>query len=296
MCCFCIDDGPIEGDKYAQSPSKTQTFQISMGDAPCASPGCFLVSFFLPPCALFALRKKALGGSLEDNICCMVTFNMIVCIGPLYHLLGLSFLIQSNFCSFSPWSSLNSRVIIQNADLFIQAIVVRGRILPCACWLKCYVVAVVPSVRLGWWWWIDTSCIQTHAIEGSLESITLYSCYHASASSHRLWVKLYISLHLLVSYQPFFFSSVHPATATFCSAYQPSRWSNLHAYLGYVILLSCVLVLINSLLFLQLVWAPKWTMRWIISKISLAHLPSSQRSLSGKMLLLWQCNPLKNVL
>ena len=70
-CCGCIDDGPIDGDKYNESGDKPNKFAISMGDAPCASPGCCCVSFFFPPCALYTIRKKALGGSLKDNICCM---------------------------------------------------------------------------------------------------------------------------------------------------------------------------------------------------------------------------------
>jgi len=53
-----------------------------MGDAPCVAPGCFCLSVLCPPCALYSIRKRALGGSLDDNVCCMGYYPPFLCFQP----------------------------------------------------------------------------------------------------------------------------------------------------------------------------------------------------------------------
>lgn len=75
VCCTSlVGDGPVNGDKYAYSIDKPNTFQISMGDVPCTAPGNFVYSCVCCPCASYYLRKKALDGDLSRNTCCMGYF------------------------------------------------------------------------------------------------------------------------------------------------------------------------------------------------------------------------------
>lgn len=81
-CCACIDDGPIEGDKYNDSADKPNAFKVSMADAPCYSPSCCCLSCVCAPCALYTVRKRALGGSLEQNTCCLGYYPNCLCFRP----------------------------------------------------------------------------------------------------------------------------------------------------------------------------------------------------------------------
>mmetsp|Transcript_14861 Transcript_14861/g.16809 ORF Transcript_14861/g.16809 Transcript_14861/m.16809 type:complete len:207 (+) Transcript_14861:253-873(+) len=64
---ICIPDDPVEDDPRFGNQTE---WKIGMKDAPGYSPGNCLFGCICQPCALYDLRKKALGGSLEEYTCC----------------------------------------------------------------------------------------------------------------------------------------------------------------------------------------------------------------------------------
>ena len=74
FCCF--DESPIDGDPRAGFP---RTWQTNLLNAPCNEPVCCLAGLFCPMCTAFSLRKEALGGSLEEYICCQGYFDCAPC-------------------------------------------------------------------------------------------------------------------------------------------------------------------------------------------------------------------------
>ncbi|CAN0095790.1 unnamed protein product [Ectocarpus sp. 6 AP-2014] len=78
-CLICVKDDPVPGSKldaYYGNPNK---FQIRMMEAPCKNfLWCAYGSLCLG-CAQFAVRQRALGGRLDDYVCCQGYFPTHCC-------------------------------------------------------------------------------------------------------------------------------------------------------------------------------------------------------------------------
>lgn len=70
MC--CIDDGPVEGDRFSEN---TITYQTDMMHAPCANPGGCCIACLFPCCFAMMLRKDVLDGNMEEYSCCQGYYN-----------------------------------------------------------------------------------------------------------------------------------------------------------------------------------------------------------------------------
>lgn len=76
VCCSCISDKPLDDDPRKDYTTK---WQVDMGQAPLEAPGTFLFSIICCPCAQYSLRKRALGGTLDEYTCCQSYFSLCCC-------------------------------------------------------------------------------------------------------------------------------------------------------------------------------------------------------------------------
>ncbi|CAM9642667.1 unnamed protein product, partial [Ectocarpus fasciculatus] len=78
-CLICVKDDPVAGSKLDAFYGNPNQFQIGMMEAPCKN--CLWCAYgsLCLGCAQFAVRKRALGGSLDDYVCCQGYFPMHCC-------------------------------------------------------------------------------------------------------------------------------------------------------------------------------------------------------------------------
>lgn len=75
------------GEQYAEYLDNTETYDITLCQAPCAEPGCCCISMFCFCCAQVHMRHKALnhvypGSEWSKYICCQNYFGGCCCIQP----------------------------------------------------------------------------------------------------------------------------------------------------------------------------------------------------------------------
>ncbi|CAM9236722.1 unnamed protein product [Ectocarpus sp. 12 AP-2014] len=78
-CLICVKDDPVPGSKLDAFYGNPNQFQIGMMEAPCKN--CLWCAYgsLCLGCAQFAVRKRALGGRLDDYVCCQGYFPTHCC-------------------------------------------------------------------------------------------------------------------------------------------------------------------------------------------------------------------------
>lgn len=75
-CLLCFDESPVSG---GERNGNARTWRTGMKDAGCNEPLCCCAGALLPCCTQYSLRKEALGGSLENYLCCQGYFDCAPC-------------------------------------------------------------------------------------------------------------------------------------------------------------------------------------------------------------------------
>ena len=73
-CCFCFPDDPVD-DESDPRKGFANRWQVSMKDAPFDETKMCLFGGLCCPCAAYSLRKRALGGNLDNYQCCQGYFS-----------------------------------------------------------------------------------------------------------------------------------------------------------------------------------------------------------------------------
>eukprot|EP00301_Raphidiophrys_heterophryoidea_P015195 c23735_g1_i1.p1 GENE.c23735_g1_i1~~c23735_g1_i1.p1 ORF type:complete len:225 (+),score=25.52 c23735_g1_i1:40-714(+) len=80
MCLLCSNE-----EEYRQKNPRGNNpngFKTSLCDAPCKNPGCCIIAFCCPPCAVYTMRQRALKGDMSRYICCQGYVGGCCCCKP----------------------------------------------------------------------------------------------------------------------------------------------------------------------------------------------------------------------